>query len=377
MAIQVDNSNNFTVTLAAPTSGTTSLTFPNVAGSSTNGLITNGAGVLTWGAVPVVPIVGITGTVNSTGVNATKPIDAISVSTTGASVNQDIALIPKGNGSLVFRSGANVTTNYGTYCVCIQSQSDGSKVPRGTNDVVLGGDSTSTDQFGSYNVSVANENTATITGLNNTVVGCYGVTIGNQNNAVYGVRVNNSPSNPFAFAKYCTSTPGQNVTAEFNYQHIMPGYGYDPNNQGNVSRYALFHLLGFTAPAPSATTRLYVNGSSGGSTTQSDNFFVGRYYVGGCNVTNFWGYLVACSQNGTEAYAWKFDYSAVSSGALGGTLTVTGSVTAVGGDATLGFSTVSITADSTNQFVLFNVTSNSSNNCRWVAQVQAVRMGAY
>lgn len=371
MPIQVDNTNSFTVTLAAPSSGTTSLTFPSTAGTSTNGLITNGSGVLTWGAIPGGSIAGITGTANTTGTNASRPIDAISVSTTGASTDQAIALIPKGNGSLV-ASGTSVTVNYGQYSVCFQKQTNTAKVAQGNNDVILGGDSTSTDSAATYNVAVANENSSTMTGTYNTMVGCYGMTVGNQGNAVYGVRMTNG-TNAWQFAKWCTSTPGINATVEFNYQHVMPGYGYDPNSQGNPSKYYLFHMLGATTNAvPSA--RLLVN-FSGSPSTVVDNFFVGRATVGGCGVTQFWGYIVACSQNGTEAYAWQFNYSAVASGVAA--LTVTGSTTAIGGDVTLSTSTISITADATNQFVVFNVTSTSTNNCRWVAQVQAVRMGAY
>lgn len=375
MPIQIDNSNNFTVTLAAPTSGSTTLTFPSNAGASTNGLITNGSGVLSWGVIPVGTIVGVTGTANTTGTNLTRAVDALSVAVAGSSTDQALALVPKGNGSLVLTGSAGVATNYGTYNVCFQYQgADGGRVAQGTNNVILGGNSTAignTDSSSAYNVAIANENDCRINRTGNVVVGCYGMYVTGNYNTVYGA-INSSGLARVLNTDYCTITPGRNPRTDFNYQHVMSGNGYDPNSNGNASRYFLFHLLGTT----NSTTpvQLFTNDSSGSPSTINDNF---SFQTGNNCVAGFWGYVIACTQLGAAAYAWEFFYGVKNNGASSAGFTGAGSVTALGGDASLAGCTVAVTTDLTNNAVAFTVTGLAATNIRWVAQVQCIRMGGF
>jgi len=373
MPIQIDNSNNFTVNLASPTSGSITLTFPSTFGSSTNGLITNGSGVLSWGAVPAATLAGVTGTANTTGTNATRAVDAVSVSTTGASTNQHIALVPKGSGSLVTGGSAGVATNYGTYNVCLQyNGGDGSRVAQGTNNVILGGNSTAignTDSGSAYNVAVANENGCRINGSYNVMVGSYGFDVTGNYNTVYGA-VNNTFAS-ILNKNYCTITPGRNPKTDFNFQHVMSGNGYDPNSNGNASRYFLFHLTGFTSNA--TPTQLFTTGTSGSAGTINDNF---SFQNGQNCVAGFWGYVLALTQAGDTA-AWEFFYGVRNQGASSAGFIGSGSVTNIYTDASLASATVAVTTDLTNNAVAFTVTGPAATNVRWIAQVQCIRMGGF
>jgi hypothetical protein len=370
MPIQIDNSNAFTVTLAAPTSGSASLTFPINAGASTNTLITDGSGGLSWGAIPSGSVTGFVGSANTTGTNATKAVDALSIDPTGALTNQDIALIPKGNGSLV--AGGGVATAYGTYNTCMQYQGgDASKVAQGNNNVILGGNSTSTGSSSTYNVALGNNNGSSITGSSNILVGSYGMAVSGDYNSVYGA-INSTGLGGISSKNYCTVTPGRNPRTDFNYQHVMSGTGYDPNNNGNSSRYFLFHLLNTTTNA--TPTRLFTNGASGSASTANDNFNV---LTGGNAVIGFWGYVVAVTTSGAAAYAWNIFYGAKCNGVSNAGFTISGSVTAEGGDASLSTCVVTVTADTTNNNIAVTVTGLAATSINWVAQIQAIRMGGF
>jgi hypothetical protein len=152
----------------------------------------------------------------------------------------------------------------------------------------------------------------------------------------------------------------------------MSGNGYDPNNNGNASRYFLFHLSNFTNNT--TPTQLFTNDTSGLPGTINDNF---NFQTGQNCVAGFWGYVVACTATGAAAYAWEFFYGVRNQGATSTGFIGAGSVTALGGDASLSSASVAVTTDLTNNCVAFTVTGLASTNIRWLAQVQCIRMGGF
>jgi hypothetical protein len=323
--------------------------------------------------VPVTSTAGITAAANTTGTNATRAIDSIIA--TGINTDQHIAIVPKGTGSLVTGGSAGVSTNYGTYNVCLQyNGGDGSRVAQGTNNVILGGNSTAignTDSGSAYNVAVANENDCRINGTGNVLVGSYGFYVTGNYNTVYGA-INSTGLARILNTSNCTITPGRNPKTDFNYQHVMSGNGYDPNSNGNASRYFLFHLSNFTNNT--TPTQLFTNDTSGLPGTINDNF---NFQTGQNCVAGFWGYVIACTPTGAAARAWEFFYGIRNNGATSTGFIGSGSVTALGGDAALSGTSVAVTTDLTNNCVAFTVTGLASTNIRWLAQVQCIRMGGF
>jgi len=339
MAIQLDNSVSTTITLAAPSSGSATLTFPSSDGTNGQTLITDGAGNLTWGAIPTAASAGLTTTESTTGTNATINIDALTVATSGSSTNQYMALIPKGAGSLV--SFIPTSTAYGSYNVCFQKQTTASSVPSQPYNVIIGGDS----------------NVVSGTASHVTLIGCSRTTVNGYASYSVGVGLCSPPlattasmgTGASSGVGYCvaalagsvaisdegvTALMGPSVRMNRAYQHKLGGISYDPNGQLVPSYYSLTHYTGQTAGS-GAGNAVFLYSDFNNSTT------AGAFNVAGRSLIFFWGWLTAGQNSGNAAYVWEIAGLAISTGAA---LSFVGtpSVSALGGDTSLSTSVITL-----------------------------------
>jgi len=145
MAIQFDNTNTGSITLAPATTGSWSLALPTALGAADQFLTTNASGVL--GYTSSAGSTGFTLALNTSAPNTTKNVSSFSGS--AASANVGIAVVPRGTSGVLssvpdsFSNGGNVR---GTYSVDFQRvRSAASMVASTTKAVILGGQDNTND----------------------------------------------------------------------------------------------------------------------------------------------------------------------------------------------------------------------------------------
>jgi len=343
MPIQLDNSVNTIITLAPPTSGSPTLTFPAADGTNGQTLITNGFGVLSWGAVPTISSPGLTTTANTAAPNATVNIDALTVATAGSSTNQSIAIIPKGNGSII--SQVPTSTTFGPYNVCFQRQTTASSVSTGLGgSVTLGYDSNiAAGQniviVGCKNVFTTNTIASVCIAVGNPTLSPSINAQGAQSVTVLCDNVQNTQQGSSAFM-------GSNIYVKRQFQHVLGGISPDPNTQGQPTYYSLTHFTNTTLGSGAGNAvQLYADYTNATS----------RLNLLGRGAMFFWGWLTAGQTAGNAAYVWEIAGMAINNGT---TVSFVGSpvVAALGGDASLSTSVITIGISGTN----ITITAQSS-----------------
>jgi len=377
MAIQFDNSNNFSVTLAAPSTGGSTLTFPTSDGTIGQTLITSAAGVLSWGAIPAAATSGLTGTINTTGTNATIHIDALTVSATGASTDQHIALIPGGAGNIYGYIPATAKGT-GSFNLKLDDIVVGNSTISGNNSVFIGGGT-------NFSVAETKGHTAitsfyTSYGQNYNV----GLLVGNRGITIPSYIGVNAPSNDDGYNVGAvllassgavrlngtgqTAIAGEHTRTAFDYEHAIGGYGYDaPSYLGNPTRYSFVHLVGQTTNA--TPTGLYAKeNTSLGLSLVADTAQTQAAY-------QFWGTVVcASSSTSGSAKAWEFSGCAKGFSAASYAFVGTPTVTALHGDTAISAYAVAITI--TSGVISVTVTGGASDTVNWNCQFNFIKVGA-
>ena len=379
MAIQFDNSVATTLTLAAPTSGSATLTFPAADGTSAQTLITDGSGNLTWGAIPAVVTSGLTTTQNTAAPNVTVNISALTIATTGSSTIQNLAIVPKGAGSLISRIPTSTAT--GNYNLDIQRTTVAASVNKGTNNVILGGDSNS------------------IEGTYNSIVGCYGLgtfaqsppncvalSVGNPTTSssngyvtsnLGGVAVVGIEKAEHQF-QHSTAFMGKYSKDSWDYEHVLSGFGYDPNGSLVPSKYSYTMFNGQTAGSGAGNAvRLYSNYTVG--TTGN---YQGNFRMQSREVSFFWGWVIASNSSaGGVCTAWEVAGLVLNDAS--GVASFVGSPIAanLGGDASLNTSVFTIgvaTSGSTGtNYLTFTAQSSLAGTTNFMFACQRLRVGIY
>ena len=366
MPIQIDNTVTTTITLAAPTSGSATLTFPAADGTSGQTLLTDGAGVLTWGALPTASTPGLTGTASTTGTNATVNIDALTIATTGSSTDQSIALVPKGTGSIV--SFIPTSTTFGANNVSFQKQTTATSVSTGTGgSVTLGYDSNiSSGQtlvtVGCTNVFTTNTNSGVSIAVGHPVLASTVNAQGNQSVQVLCKNLQNIRTGATAFM-------GVNMWVRRAYQHVLGGISADPQSTAGSSStyYSLTHYTGTTAGSGAANAVFLY--SDFNNSTANGNFDVpirGNVF--------FWGWLTAGQTTGNAAYVWEIAGMATYNGT---TLSFVGTpvVAGLGGDASLSTSVITLAISGNNITIKAQSALTGSTNFQFTCN--EIFAGAY
>jgi len=206
MAIQFDNTNTGSITLAPATTGSWSLALPTALGAADQFLTTNASGVL--GYTSSAGSTGFTLALNTSAPNTTKNVSSFSGS--AASANVGIAVVPRGTSGVLssvpdsFSNGGNVR---GTYSVDFQRvRSAASMVASTTKAVILGGQDNTNDGSSGGVVAGGYNN------FNDTNSGS--VILGGRDN-----KINSAGSQSVIFGgRY-----GRNYGAQ--YTHIYAGFG--------------------------------------------------------------------------------------------------------------------------------------------------------
>jgi hypothetical protein len=178
MAINFDNTNVGSVTLAAPVSGTTTLQFPATIGSAGTFLTTNGSGVLSFTSSSPT-LTGFVTTITTTGTFASVNRSNLDVGTLTAAAS--IAIVPKGSGSVMASIPDGTTTGGNSRGGSVQSV-----------DFQLPGQRTNADQIASGNWSFigggyankASGNRGVVVGGNTNWTNAAGTIVGGANNKI-------------------------------------------------------------------------------------------------------------------------------------------------------------------------------------------------
>ena len=142
MAVNLDNTNAGTFTLKPPaTGGAISLTLPTSAGTAGQGLSTNASGILSFAAPS---FTGFTTAINSASPNNTNYVTSVSAS--GGTTNQDLALVQKTTSSpLLMLAVPDGTTAGGnarganSVDLVLGTRVNANSVAGGTNSILIGG----------------------------------------------------------------------------------------------------------------------------------------------------------------------------------------------------------------------------------------------
>lgn len=363
MAIQFDNSVATTITLAAPSSGSATLTFPAADGTSGQALITDGSGNLTWGAAPTPPSSGLTATANTTGTNATINVDALTIAVAGSSTNQSIALIPKGAGSLGSFIPTNAFAGYGNRNVVFQ-KSHLTIYPITDENVILGGSENYTNGGSGRSVTIGCNR---VDARTNAVALGLGSPLASYSSA-------SGLHTVLALSKAAQSG-NQGATAYMGpylrtwraYQHQLGGISYDPNAMTVASYYSLTHYTGQT-PGSGAANAVFLYSDFNNSTTN------GNFNVPGRSLIFFWGWLTAGQNSGNAAYVWEIAGLAISTGSV---LTFVGTpvVAALGGDASLSTSVITLAISGLNITIKAQSALTGTTNFQFTCN--EILMGVY
>jgi len=217
MAVNLDNTNAGTFTLKPPaTGGAISLTLPTSAGTAGQGLSTNASGILSFAAPS---FTGFT-----TAINSASPNYVTSVSASGGTTNQDLALVQKTTSSpLLMLAVPDGTTAGGnarganSVDLVLGTRVNANSVAGGTNSILIGGN-------GGAGAATASFNVIQIGAFDN-------VTTPVQNPDTYGIPINLGGQN--------LNRTGQSygATSDEGWFLALPGFTINGTAQPNQGRY--------------------------------------------------------------------------------------------------------------------------------------------
>ena len=309
---------------------------PLAVGTSGQVLTSGGAGAnISW-TTAAGGLTGFTAALNTAAPNATNNVSSLTAS--GGTANQFIAIAPKGTGGITAAipdsavTGGNVR---GTNSVDLQTtRSAATQVANGNNSVIIGGN----------NNTASGTNAVVLGGTSNTASATGSLVAGEQStaNSTYGL----------AFGNYATSR------AIVGYKGFAPAApiasAVGVNQQG---------FLSVGVQTTDATpTILRSNTSAAASTNQ--------LYVPLNGIVTF-QILVACGITGaSNAKAWKFE-GAAKKGSTEATTTFVGALTktVIGADAGASTWDVAVTANTTTGAITITATGQAGTTIRWNASI--------
>jgi len=362
MAIQFDNTNTGSITLASPASGTWSLTFPPAFGTTGQYLTTNGAGVLGYtsgGAATT--ITGFTSALNTSSPNAT--VNVSSLTPTAVSTEVGFAIVPRGSGSLLACIPDGTTTGgnaRGTKSVDLQFAGQRSAATQ-----VVGSNCARSAILGGYGNSISGFNTECVIagGYFNTIDSLVASSFigGGYSNQITG-----SPSFP------CSAILGGRDnyidTAE---KSVLIFGGRGGTNHGNSGFTAVYsgNNFGLSTPRGQTQTRLQVLSGNPTSATYVDLVLTpaSAATASSVNTTNLpAGYVMLCTGTVTGFKTTTFgianwNVSALFKRATAGNIVLVGnSVTAKGTAGTVTNFNVQWAANTTTQTGVLQARANAA-----------------
>lgn len=308
MPIQLDNTNTGSVTLKGPASSVGAMSWPSANGTSSQALITDGSGNLSWVNLSSPALAGFTLTSASNSIVAS-----------GGTTNQGSALVGKGAGGFCLNLPDSTTTGgnaRGLYSVDLSPiRSAASEVASGSRSTILGG-------YGQ-----------TASGQSSIIGGGWRLyTTGSSSYALGGNNANLSASNVISFS---SNTPGSAYLTTYSSTGMTSlGMSFGNTNANfNNSQYSVYlgyhnasHVGAMCYPACGATN--IWDGQLGGVTTSSsgkvlttDGATAGTYNIPLYNgsTSTIRGEAIARSSNGLTK-SWSFILGGTISSTGGGTL---------------------------------------------------------
>jgi len=341
-------------------------------GDSPATLVLTGSGGLTH----------FTESVDTSAPNASTPV--VQLLATNAATDVDIALTPKGGGSLVLEIPDNTTAGgdkRGSNAVDFQmSRANSNQVASGQNafaagasnrangsrasafgslHVASGGDS---GAFGGTSNTLSTTNAAALGGAGNTVSGTSAATAGGTSCTASGTDSFAHGTENIANAS-SSRAGGVSGTVRAVVNSDVWGGGVF-NNPGDYQRRQFVLRQRTTDATPAAMT---TNGSAAAATNQVNVPSSGA----ACFIT---GHAIVTQPATGDTATWTFN-ACVNN--IGGTTALVGAATVTAGPASAGAATwtLGITADDTNDAFTFTCTGEASHTLAWVAYVVSAEAG--
>ena len=317
-------------------------------GAGTNGyyLQTGGTGANPLWAAVAAGLTGFTAALNTSAPNATNNVSSITAS--GGSSTQFIALVPKNGGGIIANIPDSGTTNgnvRGLYSIDLQLfRGSATAVAGGQYCALIAGDSNSI-ATGVYNSSVLGGTSNQINGTVN-----YGSIIGGSTNVITG--------------SYSTVLGGRNLTDRGVTSSVVRG-----TTSGNLAGQFQTREVSLYVTTSNATpVILSTNGSTAGTLNQLN--------LDNNTAVNFTLYCIANVTGGGNTKAWTIKGAAKrGANAAATSLVGTPAVNIDAADAGASSWNLAVTADTTNGCVTFTVTGQASTTIYWMSNVTAVEVG--
>lgn len=330
-------------------------------GTAGNVLSTGGAAANPSWITPVTGLNGVTSTLNTAAPNNTNNVSSLTAS--GGTANQFIAIVPKGTGGIIAATPDSTATGgnvRGTNSVDLQTiRSAAAQVASTTGSVIAGGANNLIDSnnYGVISGGVSNQVSALYSviagGANNTITNLGSATVisGGTNNSATG------GGSAIVGGIYRTdrSVIGSTVLAGSNGGLTTAGF-YQTQ---------IFTLLQATSSATATTMT-----ADGGAASQFNQVVLPNNGAYG-----FDALIVAGTTAAGDAKFWRIT-GLVKRGANAAATSIVGSPTTdvLGGNAGASAWTVTVAADTTNGALNFTVTGQAAVNIRWQAKVTTVQV---
>jgi hypothetical protein len=329
------------------------------AGTSGYYLQTGGTGANPLWAAVAAGLTGFTAALNTSSPNNTNNVSSITAS--GGTTNQFIALAPKGTGSIIGAIPDNTATGgnvRGTYSVDLQlSRTGGVSVVQSNYSAMLAG----------YDNLIASgyDYAGILAGRGHQLYSSYGAIIGGQGHTVTG--------------NYAAIIAGQSNQIQGNYAVVLSGvYGSDRSAASVVTPSIWFRgvtggnqnrkLILTTQTLDATATKLTTNNSTAGQTNQIWLNFNSAYAFSIRIIANVTG--------AGNTKAWKIE-GACKIGASYATTALVGTpaVNVLAADSGASTWTATVAADTSNGAINVTVTGQASTTITWTATADLTEVG--
>jgi len=336
-------------------------------GAGTNGYVLTAGGTganVTWAAAAG-GLTGFTAALNTSAPNATNNVSSITAS--GGTTNQFVALVPKGTGGIIANIPDSAATGgdvRGTYAVDLQTtRTSSNQVASGAQSVVLGGERNRA--YASYSITAG--------GFVNVAGGQYG-------GVFAGAGCSTADNGAIVLGGNSSTSVGQNTTILTGFyvsdRGVRGGLFWGSSYNGGSSTVGQGAQSGeytLGLPTTDATTS-YLISSSGSAQTFN------QVWLRNSNTAYVFTALVVASVNGSPTQgntkAWRLE-GCIKRGSTNADTALVGSVAVniIGADAGASTWTCTAIADTTSGALAIQVVGQASTTIRWSARVMTSEVG--